>query len=153
VFSCLRGCIRERDTLPRASHPHPQDVPMTLETVRSICRALPAVTEDIKWGHDLCFSVAGRMFAVVNIERPHSIAFKCTPEMFGELVERPGIIPAPYMARNMWVQEQELGEALDRREIESLVKTSYELVVAKLPKSKRPAAAAPSPPKRRPKRR
>ena len=126
---------------------------MTLETLRSICRALPAVTEDIKWGHDLCFSVAGKMFAVVNIERPHSIAFKCTPESFGELVERPGVIPAPYMARNMWVQEQELGEALDRREIESLVKTSYELVVAKLPKSKRPGAARPSAANRRPRRR
>jgi predicted DNA-binding protein (MmcQ/YjbR family) len=126
---------------------------MTLDTLRSICRALPAVTEDIKWGHDLCFSVAGKMFAVVNIERPHSIAFKCTPESFGELVERPGIIPAPYMARNMWVQEQELGEALDRREIESLVKTSYELVVAKLPKSKRPGAAPPSAADRRLKRR
>jgi predicted DNA-binding protein (MmcQ/YjbR family) len=114
---------------------------MTLETVRSICRALPAVTEDIKWGHDLCFSVAGKMFAVVDIERPHSIAFKCTPESFGELVERPGIIPAPYMARNMWVQEQELGEVLDRRELETLVRTSYELVVAKLPRSKREPAA------------
>ena len=117
---------------------------MTLETVRSICRALPAVTEDIKWGNDLCFSVAGKMFAVVNIERPHSIAFKCTPESFGELVERPGIIPAPYMARNMWVQEQELGEALDRRELAALIKQSYDLVVAKLPKSKRPGAAAPT---------
>ena len=126
---------------------------MTLETIRSICRALPAVTEDIKWGHDLCFSVAGKMFAVVNIERPHSIAFKCTPESFGELVERPGIIPAPYMARNMWVQEQELGETLDRRELESLVKTSYELVVVKLPKSKRPGVARPSTPNRRPQRR
>ena len=114
---------------------------MTLETVRSICRALPAVTEDIKWGHDLCFSVAGKMFAVVNIERPHSIAFKCTPESFGELVERPGIIPAPYMARNMWVQEQELGEVLDRRELAMLVRASYNLVVAKLPKSKREPAA------------
>jgi len=126
---------------------------MTLETVRSICRALPAASEDIKWGNDLCFCVAGKMFAVVNIERPHSIAFKCTPESFGELVERPGIVPAPYMARNMWVQEQELGEALDRREIESLVKTSYELVVSKLPKSKRPGATRPSSANRRPKRR
>ena len=126
---------------------------MTLDTVRAICRALPAVTEDIKWGHDLCFLVAGKMFTVVDLEPPHSIAFKCTPETFGELVERPGIIPAPYMARNMWVQEQELGEALDRREIESLVKTSYELVVAKLPKSKRPGAAQPSAANRRPRRR
>jgi predicted DNA-binding protein (MmcQ/YjbR family) len=113
---------------------------MTIETVRSFCRTLPNVTEDIKWGHDLCFCVWGKMFTVVNLERPHSIAFKCTPETFGELIERPGIIPAPYMARNMWVQEQELGEVLDRRELETLVRTSYELVVAKLPRSKREPA-------------
>ena len=111
---------------------------MTIDTVRSICRALPKVTEDIKWGHDLCFIVGGKMFAVVNMEPPHSIAFKCTPETFGELVERPGLIPAPYMARNMWVQEQELGETLDRRELEALVKASYDLVVAKLPKRLQP---------------
>ena len=115
---------------------------MTIETVRTICRALPGVTEDVKWGHDLCFCVAGKMFTVVSLEAPHSIAFKCSPETFGELVERPGIIPAPYMARNMWVQEQELGETLARRELEPLIKQSYELVVAKLPKSRRPSTSA-----------
>jgi predicted DNA-binding protein (MmcQ/YjbR family) len=111
---------------------------MTLDTVRAICRALPEVTEDVKWGHDLCFCVRTKMFAVINLEPPHQLAFKCTPESFAELVERPGIIPAPYMARNMWVLEQELGETLDRRELAALVKASYDLVVAKLPKSKRP---------------
>jgi len=114
---------------------------MTIEMVRTFCRALANVTEDIKWGHDLCFCVSGKMFTVVSLERPHSIAFKCTPETFGELIERPGIIPAPYMARNMWVQEQELGEVLDRRELAMLVRASYNLVVAKLPKSKREPAA------------
>ena len=111
---------------------------MTLDTVRSICRALPRVTEDIKWAHDLCFCIGGKMFAVVDLERPHAIAFKCTPEVFGELIERPGIVPAPYMARNMWVQEQELGEALERQELETLITTSYELVAAKLPKRLQP---------------
>jgi predicted DNA-binding protein (MmcQ/YjbR family) len=127
---------------------------MTIEMVRSMCRALPGVTEDIKWGHDLCFCIAGKMFAVVNLEAPHSIAFKCTPETFGELVERPGIIPAPYMARNMWVQEQELGEALDRRELEPLIRTSYELVVARLPKSRQPKSnrEATAPKRSRPRR-
>jgi predicted DNA-binding protein (MmcQ/YjbR family) len=115
---------------------------MTLETVRTICRALPEVTEDIKWGHDLCFCIAGKMFAVVALEPPHSFAFKCTPETFGELVERLGIIPAPYMARNMWVMEQQLGDALERREVETLVRTSYDLVVSKLPKSKQPGGAS-----------
>jgi predicted DNA-binding protein (MmcQ/YjbR family) len=114
---------------------------MTLETVRAICRALPEVTEDVKWGADLCFCVAKKMFVVVNLEPPHQLAFKCTPESFAELIERPGIIPAPYMARNMWVMEQELGESLERRELAALVKTSYDLVVSKLPKSRRPGGS------------
>ena len=100
-------------------------------------------------GADLCFSVRKKMFVVVNLEPPHQVSFKCTPATFGELVERPGIIPAPYMARNMWVQEQELGETLDRRELEALIRTSYDLVVSKLPKSKRPNSSAKTRPRRR----
>jgi predicted DNA-binding protein (MmcQ/YjbR family) len=115
---------------------------MNLETVRRMCLALPEVTEDLKWGADLAFSVGGKMFCVVNTEPPHQMSFKCTPEDFGELVEREGLIPAPYLARAMWVQQTELaGEALDRRELERLLRTSYDLVVAKLPRSKRPGAA------------
>jgi predicted DNA-binding protein (MmcQ/YjbR family) len=38
----------------------------------------------------------------------------------------------------MWMQERPIGDVLDRRELDTLIKTSYELVVAKLPKSKRP---------------
>jgi predicted DNA-binding protein (MmcQ/YjbR family) len=113
---------------------------VTLETLRRICVALPGVTEDVKWGHDLCFCVGGKMFVVVNLDPPHQVAFKCTPDTFAELTEREGVIPAPYMARNMWVQEQELGETLERRELEPLIKASYELVVAKLPKTRRPSA-------------
>lgn len=112
---------------------------MTIDGVRQICRRLPDVTEDIKWGADLVFSMKGKMFCVVCMEPPHTVAFKCTPEEFAELVERPGIIPAPYLARAMWIQEEQLGETLDRRELERLVRTSFELVRAKLPKSKRPA--------------
>ena len=132
---------------------------MTIDTVRAICRKLPEVTEDVKWGHDLCFCVAGKMFAVVGLERPHAIAFKCTPESFGELIERHGIIPAPYMARNLWVQEQELGEALERRQLEPLLHTAYALVVARLPKSRQPghqkqtAKAKPTTTKTAPRRR
>jgi predicted DNA-binding protein (MmcQ/YjbR family) len=115
---------------------------VTLEMLRRICVALPGVTEDVKWGHDLCFCVGGKMFVVVNLDPPHQMAFKCTPDTFAELTEREGVIPAPYMARNMWVQERELGETLERRELEPLIKVSYELVVAKLPKSRRPSTTA-----------
>ena len=112
---------------------------MTLDAVRQICRALPGVTEDIKWGADLAFSVGGKMFCVVNVNPPHQISFKCTPDEFGDLVERPGLVPAPYLARAMWVQESVLGEALERPELERLLRTSYELVRAKLPRKMRDA--------------
>jgi len=39
------------------------------------------------------------MYLVVCLDPPHTVAFKCTPETFGGLVEREGIIPAPYLAR------------------------------------------------------
>jgi predicted DNA-binding protein (MmcQ/YjbR family) len=42
------------------------------------------------------------------------------------------------------VQEQELGDALDRLELEALIKTSYDLVVAKLPKRSQPQRRSPS---------
>ena len=111
-----------------------------LDIIRRICRAMPGVAEDIKWGNDLVFSVGGRMFAVVCVDPPHSISFKCTAEDFGELVERPGMIPAPYLARALWVQEQALGDVLQQGELEHLIRSSYDLVVAKLPQSRKPGA-------------
>ncbi|MCU1381700.1 MAG: hypothetical protein JWL71_397 [Acidobacteria bacterium] len=115
---------------------------MNVDTISAICRALPGVTEDVKWAHDLCFCVAGKMFTVISLERPHAIAFKCTPETFAEMVEREGIIPAPYLARHLWVQEQALGETLERRELDALITTAYALVVATLPKARQPGPAA-----------
>ena len=41
----------------------------------------------------------------------------------------------------MWVQESELGQALERSELAQLLRSAYDLVVAKPPKSKRPDAA------------
>jgi len=113
---------------------------VTLDGLREICKALPGATEDVKWGHDLCFCVGGKMFAAVNLEPPHQLGFKCSPEDFAELTEREGIVPAPYLARALWVQESELGIALERRELAALMRSAYDLVVAKLPKSRQPGA-------------
>jgi predicted DNA-binding protein (MmcQ/YjbR family) len=61
------------------------------------------------------------------------LSFKCTPEEFAELTERPGIVPAPYSARMHWVA-LETEDALPRTELKRLIKLSYILVFAKLPK-------------------
>jgi predicted DNA-binding protein (MmcQ/YjbR family) len=80
------------------------------------------------------------MFVALYLDPPHQLCFKCTPENFAELTEREGIIPAPYLARAMWVQESELGATLERPELALLLRSAYDLVVEKLAKSKRPGA-------------
>jgi predicted DNA-binding protein (MmcQ/YjbR family) len=106
---------------------------MDIETLRDMCRALPAVTEDIKWGHDLCFSVAGKMFCVAGLEGPLTVSFKVKDEEFDELSNSPGMRPAPYVARYKWVLVEDPG-CLNRKEWAHYVKQSYELVRSKLPK-------------------
>ena len=110
---------------------------MTLERVRARCRSFPGVTEDIKWDGDLVFSVGGKMFTVVMLDPPHRLSFKCDPEQFAELVERDGIIPAPYLARAKWVSIEQPAEAPDWREVTEWLGHAYDLVRAGLPRKVR----------------
>jgi predicted DNA-binding protein (MmcQ/YjbR family) len=106
---------------------------MNIETLREFCRAFPAATEDIKWGNDLCFSVAGKMFCVAGLEGPLTVSFKVRDEEFDELANSPGMRPASYVARYKWVLVEEVNR-LSRKEWEHYLRQSYDLVRAKLPK-------------------
>jgi len=107
---------------------------MDIDWLRKTCLAFPRATEQIQWGHDLVFKVAGKMFAVAPLEpAPVCLSFKCSDESFAELTERPKIIPAPYMARAKWVA-LESQDGVSRAELSELLRTSYDLVFAKLPK-------------------
>ena len=106
---------------------------MDIETLGDLCRSLPAVTEDVKWGHDLCFSVADKMFCVAALDGPLSVSFKVKDEEFDEMSSSPGIRPAPYVARYKWVLVEEI-DSLSRKEWEHYIRQSYDLVKAKLPK-------------------
>ena len=108
---------------------------MDLERVRAICRKLPGTTQDLQWGDDLLFRIGGKIYAIscLNPAVPVRLSFKCTPEEFAELTERDGIVPAAYVARYHWVS-LERWDALRDQEIERLIRNSYQLVRAKLPK-------------------
>jgi predicted DNA-binding protein (MmcQ/YjbR family) len=107
---------------------------MDIEWLRKTCLAFPYATEQIQWGNDLVFKVAGKMFAVAPLEpAPVCLSFKCSDESFADLTERPKIIPAPYMARAKWVA-LETPDAVSRTELSELLRTSYDLVFARLPK-------------------
>lgn len=107
---------------------------MDFERAKALCRAFPGATEDIKWGEDLVFSVGEKMFAVTRAGSPaRGMSFKVSDERFLELTDRPGIIPAPYLARAHWVYVEDAG-ALGDEEAGALLRRSYELVFAKLTK-------------------
>jgi len=107
-----------------------------LDWLRRYCLAFPHATEQIQWGSDLIFKVGGKLFAGAPTEPGQiCLSFKCTPEEFAELIEQPGIIPAPYVARYYWVA-LEREDALPRPELKRLVRKSYELVFAGLPKKR-----------------
>jgi len=111
---------------------------MDIEQVRAYCLSFPHVTEDVQWENDLLFRIGNKMFAVAGLDASsdHVLSFKCTPEKFAELVERDGIVPAPYVARYHWVA-LETFDALKQAELKALLRNSYEMVLAKLPKKLR----------------
>lgn len=95
----------------------------------------PGVEDSVKWEDDLVFTVAAKMFCVGCLRGPQagSLSFKVEDERFLELTERPGFIPAPYLARAHWIQVAR-PERLPPDELQALLRRSYELVRTKLPK-------------------
>jgi len=105
---------------------------MNIDQLRKLCLSFPGVTEQIQWGDDLLFKVGGKMFAVTRLEPAKVwLSLKVNPENFAELTERPGVIPAPYLARAKWIA-LESPDAVPDAELAQLLRESYELVRAKL---------------------
>jgi len=109
---------------------------MEIETLRRYCLSLPAVPEDVKWGNDLVFSIGGKMFCVASLDPPFKCSFKVKDEEFEELSVKEGFMPAPYMARAKWVLVTQPSR-LPKKEWESYIKHSYEMIKAKLTKKLR----------------
>ena len=107
---------------------------MQLEELRTLCKKFKAVTEDVKWGHDLCFCVGGKMFLVAGLdEHPTTASFKVLDEEFEEMCQKEGFSPAPYMARNKWVKIDDISR-MKKKEWEHYAKQSYDYVKSKLTK-------------------
>src|SRR5260221_3394137 len=118
---------------------------MDVEWLRKVCLSFPGATEQIQWGYDLLFKVGGKMFAVTPLEpAPVCLSFKASPENFADLTERPNIIPAPYLARAQWVALQ-TKDALPPEELSRLLRESYDMVLARLPRKIRDAVSRAKP--------
>jgi predicted DNA-binding protein (MmcQ/YjbR family) len=115
---------------------------MNVDSIRDYCLSFPLATENMQWGDDLCFKIGGKIFAIAGLDNPR-LCFKCTAEIFTELIEREDIHPAPYVGRYKWVMLDRL-DAVRWDELRELIRQSYEMVAAKVPKKKagRPKKAA-----------
>jgi predicted DNA-binding protein (MmcQ/YjbR family) len=109
---------------------------MEIDWLRKICLSLAAVTEDVKWGNDLVFSVGGKMFCVAALEPPFGCSFKVKDEEFEEVSTKDGFMPAPYMARAKWIKVNGPSK-LNKKEWEHYIQQSYDLVKMKLTKKQR----------------
>ena len=107
---------------------------MNIEEISSLCNSLKAVTSDVKWENHLCFNVGGKMFFIVSLDHvPTTASFKVSDEDFDYLTSLEGLIPAPYLARYMWVHIDDISR-FSANLWEDYIRKSYALVVAKLPK-------------------
>jgi predicted DNA-binding protein (MmcQ/YjbR family) len=107
---------------------------MNVDAIRAYCLTFPEAAEKLQWGDDLCFKFRGKIFAILTLDDPR-LCFKCDPETFAELIERENVRPAPYVGRYKWVMVDSLN-AIRNEELKDLIRQSYDMVVAKAPKSK-----------------
>lgn len=82
----------------------------------------------------LVFCVAEKWFCFVNVETFDFCNIKCAPDWIVDLQERyEGVTPAYHMNKKHWISVHFDKDVPDRT-IEDLVKQSYDLVAASLPK-------------------
>jgi predicted DNA-binding protein (MmcQ/YjbR family) len=123
---------------------------MDAEQIRKILLDFPHVAETMQWGANLVFwvgdkAIGGKMFALVNLDGDGRaiISYCAGPERYAELLEREGILPAPYLARAYWVAV-ERWDVFRSAEWKSELTAAHEIVRAKLPKRVQQVLALPS---------
>ena len=109
---------------------------MSPDAVARYLLQLPGVREDRKWGSNRVFSIAGnKMIAILDF-MGDGLAFKVDQDLFLGFTDRPGIRPAPYLARAHWISMAAPYPLADE-ELQALLRRSHQLVVNRLPKLER----------------
>ena len=112
---------------------------MNIEEFREYCLSKPGVTEEFPFDEvTLVFKVMGKMFALTNLDGNWGINLKCDPEKAIELREEfEEITPGYHMNKKHW-NTVRMDGMLNRSLIRELIDHSYQLIVDKLPKDKKP---------------
>ena len=114
---------------------------MTAKGLRRRCLELAGSTEEFPFGENTSvFKVGGKMFALSPLRsRPLSVSLKCEPELAEALrLTYDAIEPGYHLNKRHWITIT-LDGSLPDRVVFDLIEDSYDLVVAGLPASRRPA--------------
>jgi predicted DNA-binding protein (MmcQ/YjbR family) len=111
---------------------------MTDDELLDYCLAKPGAWQDEPWEGDVVAKVSDKIFAFLGGD---SVGIKCgkNREEADELIAAypDDVSVMAYIGRSGW-NAVKIGGAVPDDEILELVDTSYDLVVSKLPKSRRP---------------
>lgn len=111
---------------------------MDIEQFRNFCLSLEDVTEEFPFGpNTLVYKVKGKMFALTDLEMFESVNLKCDPEEAIELRERYAAVkPGYHMNKAHW-NTIAMDNSISNSLLKEWIVNSYNLVRAKLPKSKK----------------
>ena len=111
---------------------------MNVESLREYCLSLPFATEYFPFDETtLVFRVVGKIFAMLDLERPDVVSLKCNPDYALQLrEEHPEISGAWHMNKKYWNQVNLSGH-LEDEFVQGLVRHSYAEVVKKLTRKER----------------
>ena len=110
------------------------------ERLRERCLALPGASEEFPFGDEVSvFKVGGKMFALSQLDgEPLQLSVKCDPELAAQLRSAyPAIAPGYHLNKRHWNTITLDGSVPDEM-VTDLLGDSYDLVVASLPKARRP---------------
>jgi predicted DNA-binding protein (MmcQ/YjbR family) len=117
---------------------------MTWDDLLDYCLAKPGAWQDEPWENDVVVKVAAKIFAFPGNPAGSSVGLKCgaTRETADEWLDRypQDASVMAYIGRSGW-NTLRVGGAIPDDEIREAIDASYAMVVSKLPKKDRPAAA------------
>ena len=108
--------------------------------LRERCLGLPGANEEFPFGDEVSvFKVGGKMFALSHLDgEPLQVSLKCDPELAVQLRSAyEAITPGYHLNKRHWNTITLDGSVPDEM-VADLLGDSYDLVVASLPKARRP---------------
>jgi predicted DNA-binding protein (MmcQ/YjbR family) len=108
--------------------------------LKALCLGFPGAVEDFPFGDEVSvFKVGGKMFAASHLDaQPLQVSVKCDPEIALQLrAVYPAVAPGYHLNKRHW-NTVTIDGSLSDQMLSEMLTDSYDLVVASLPKPRRP---------------